>query len=131
MKNGMKSILVVDDDPLVLYLLENALRYDGFRVLSAGDGIEALKQVSDWGAAVDMALIDIKMPRMNGKELARQLLTVCPGIKILFMSGFGPDIVADQPAAQRTSLLQKPFDFKRLITKVRQEIGVPEKITAD
>jgi len=124
MKEKTKCILVVDDDPLVLWLVDHALSSDGFRVITAEDGIEALKRIAECRTSVVMALIDVMMPRMNGKELARELLASCPGIKILFMSGYGPDILADEPAlAEKSSFLEKPFDFSRLLKKVHAEMA--------
>src|SRR5512135_3629423 len=88
MNTQLKRILVVDDDPLVLSVLDHALTYAGYDVIKAYDGIDALERINDSGASPDLALIDFVMPRMNGRDLAQILLSSNPGIKIMFMSGY-------------------------------------------
>jgi two-component system cell cycle sensor histidine kinase/response regulator CckA len=123
MEKKAKCILVVDDDPLVLWLMDHALQSDGFQVMAATDGIDALKQLRNRQTSVDMALIDVMMPRMSGKKLAQELLQTCPEIKIMFMSGYGPDIMSDEPSLMQTyPLLGKPFDFSRLLRKIHAEL---------
>ncbi len=125
MTDKSKKILVVDDDPLVLWLVDHALSADGFCVITAHDGVEALNRIGECKTPVLMALIDVVMPGMNGKELASQLLSTHPAIKILYMSGYGADTVYDAMQGQKLHFLQKPFDFERLLMKVREEFDSP------
>jgi two-component system, cell cycle sensor histidine kinase and response regulator CckA len=117
-----RSILVVDDDPLVLTLVDHALRSTEFRVITAHDGIDALEQVGDCRPGVDIALIDVMMPRMNGKELAGKLVSSCPGIRIIFMSGYGPDIASHSIPGPDRPFLEKPFDLADLLKTIREEM---------
>ena len=119
-----KEILVVDDDPLVLTLVDHALRSSGFRVITAHDGMDALERVGGCRPAVTIALIDVMMPGMNGKELAMKLLSFCPGIRIIFMSGYGPDVAEEAIPEQNSPFLQKPFDLGDLLKIIRRELAI-------
>lgn len=123
MAEKTKKILVVDDDPLVLTLVDHALRSSGFRVITAHDGMDALERVGDCRPAVVLALIDVMLPSMNGKELATKLLSFCPGIRIIFMSGYAPDIAESAIPGQNSPFLEKPFDLDDLLKVVRQELA--------
>ena len=124
MDGKAKEILVVDDDPLVLALVDHALGSSGFRVITAHDSMDALKRVGDCKPAIVIALIDVMMPGMNGKELAMKLLSFCPGIRIIFMSGYGPDVVEAAIPGQNSAFIEKPFDLKDLLKIIRRELAI-------
>ncbi len=123
MDEKTKKILVVDDDSLVLTLVDHALRSSGFHVITAHDGRDALERVGDCRPAVVIALIDVMLPGMNGKELATKLLSFCPGIRIIFMSGYGPDIAEAAIPGHNRPFLEKPFDLDDLLKIIRQELA--------
>jgi two-component system cell cycle sensor histidine kinase/response regulator CckA len=118
-----KEILVVDDDPPVLTLVEHRLRSRGFRVITAHDGMDALERVGDCRLAVVIALIDVMMPGMNGKEVAMKLLSFCPGIRIMFMSGYGPDVAEAAIPGQNSPFFEKPFYLDDLLKIIRRELA--------
>jgi CheY-like chemotaxis protein len=113
----MHTVLVVEDDRALRGLMVRSLSAKGYRVLEAGDGIEALEQLA---ASPDIELIvtDIVMPRMNGVELAQQL-AASARTRLLFVSAFGPEYT-QLPA----SLLEKPFSQAALIAEVDRLLEV-------
>jgi CheY-like chemotaxis protein len=113
----MHTVLVVEDDRALRGLMVRSLSAKGYRVLEAGDGIEALEQLA---ASPDIELIvtDIVMPRMNGVELAQQL-AASARTRLLFVSAFGPEYT-ELPA----SLLEKPFSQAALIAEVDRLLEV-------
>ncbi len=118
-----KCILVVDDDPAICQLVADIFRTSEFQVLEARDGVEALKRIDASGAPIDVLLVDVVMPILNGAELARVILSCHPTIKIIFMSGH-PDEVLDRHGipASRLRYLKKPFTPDALKQAVRDEL---------
>ena len=116
---GKRTALVVDDDPAIRRIMERALEADGFRVLVAGDGREALRIL---GEEDDIAVIvaDLQMPRLDGRNLAAHLAEWDSAPPILFVSGY------DSPTATHQlpgPFLAKPFKPEMLIKRVRQMLG--------
>jgi CheY-like chemotaxis protein len=110
------TVLVVDDEPAMRALTRRMLEGEGYRVYEAADGLDALAILAEgWG--VDVMVTDIRMPRMDGRELASRLTTHSPRIPIVFMSGYdvylGP---VDLPGP----ILAKPFRSDQLTALVRQ-----------
>jgi DNA-binding response OmpR family regulator len=118
-----KCILVTDDDPAICQLIAAVFRASEFQVLEARDGVEALKRIDVFGAAIDVLLVDVVMPRLNGAELARIILSCHPTIKIIFISGH-PDDVVDHHGipASKLRYLKKPFTPDILEQTVRDEL---------
>lgn len=116
---GKRTALVVDDDPAIRGIMERALAADGFRVLGAGDGREALRIL---GEEDDIAVIiaDLQMPRLDGRNLAAHLAEWDSAPPILFVSGYD-----SPPGAQQLPgpFLAKPFKPDMLIKRVRQLLG--------
>lgn len=81
------TILVVDDEPLVLNLLEVYLRSQGFRVIPASGGREAIELYRENSATIDVVLLDVQMPYLSGPEVLSVLKTISPTVKSCFMSG--------------------------------------------
>ena len=105
-----KCILVTDDDPAICQLISAVFRTSEFQVLEARDGIEALQRIDVFGSAIDVLLIDVVMPRLNGAELARIILSCHPTIKIVFISGHPADVVDRHGIpASKLRYLKKPF----------------------
>jgi DNA-binding response OmpR family regulator len=118
-----KSLLVVDDDPDILQIIDLVFDSSEFRVLQARNGDEVLKQIDAFRAPIDVLLIDVVMPGLNGIGLARVILYYYPTIKIIFMSGY-PDEVLDRHGipASKIRLIKKPFAPDILIQTVREEL---------
>lgn len=110
-------ILVADDEPLIRNLVTLLMQQDGYLVLSAADGHEALELSRQYRGTVDLVITDVQMPRLSGTDLCAQLFKERPGIQVLVMSGADMDEIlrhnADLP------FLPKPFDGETLKARVR------------
>jgi PAS domain S-box-containing protein len=111
-------VLVVEDEEVVRGLVRQVLTSDGYEVLTAADGDEAL-DLAD-GVQLDLLLTDLTMPGIGGRDLADRLRASRPGLKVLFMSGYADEAVLDGPPAAGTSFLEKPFTFETLSRQVRE-----------
>ena len=105
----METILVVDDDPTVLHLCQTLLKMGGYTVLSAAGGADALRLAQVHGPTIDLALLDVVMPVMNGVEAARRIQKENPEIKVVLMSGFGPRDIANIIYNNPFPIIWKPF----------------------
>src|SRR3970282_782901 len=118
--NGSETILVVDDSPQIRTLVRDVLEMHGYRVFEAPSAREALEIAGRPGVHLDLLLTDIEMPEMNGRELADALRTRQPGLKVVFVSGYGSDELTRHGVAPGAALLQKPFGPKVLARTVRE-----------
>jgi len=125
------TILVVDDVEVVRTFTAMVLKNQGYTVLEADRGFEALRIFSEQKDRIDLVLTDIRMPEMNGLELARQLTRYRPDIKVLFMSGYPStdNVNFTLPEGQelvepREDFLQKPFTPERLTRKVHETLKI-------
>ena len=116
---GRETVLVVEDEEAVRRLILTALESNGYRVLVAGDGVEALKLLSSHTAPLDLLITDLAMPGMNGLELARKVVDRLPAIEVLYISGYAED-VRQSGAIEESRFLQKPFAPNVLVRKVRE-----------
>lgn len=117
----LESILVVEDEGGIRALVRKILRRQGYQVMEASNGEEALRLLAEPGNKVDLLLTDVMMPGMNGVELSQQALQQHAGLKVLFVSGYTDESVLE--AGQfplGTAFLQKPFTLGSLLGKVRE-----------
>ena len=118
---GRETILLVEDEPAVRGLVHETLRIHGYTVLEARHGIEALLTSTKYVGPIHLLLTDVVMPQMSGPEVAEKLLTVRPGIRVLYMSGYPDHPVFDQGGVSREAgFLPKPFSPHMLAQKVRE-----------
>jgi CheY-like chemotaxis protein len=118
---GWETILVVEDEEGVRELARRFLKGSGYRVLEAGDGLEALKIANQYSEPIHLVLSDVVMPRLGGKALAAQLLARRPEIKVLFMSGYSEYTEGTEGDPSNVgATLQKPFTRQSLTAKVRE-----------
>jgi len=121
--HGSETVLVVEDDAAVLALICRALKAEGYTILCASDGADALRIVERHGGEIHLLLTDVVMPGMNGRELAEQMAARRAGIRILYMSGYPGEAAIHQGALVRGSaFLQKPFSPDGLTRKVRDTL---------
>jgi len=121
---GRETILLVEDEPSVRGLVHQTLRLHGYTVLEARHGIEALLTSAKYVGPIHLLLTDVVMPQMSGPEVAEKILTVRPGIKVLYMSGYPDHPVFDQGGVSRqTGFLPKPFSPHVLAQKVHEVLN--------
>jgi len=117
---GTETILVVEDEAAVRELIVRVLTAHGYQVLEARDGQEALQVSGQHGGSIDLLLTDVVMPRMNGAELNEQLRAARPEIRVLYMSGYTDNAIAQHGVLEPgVNLLPKPFSMEALIHTVR------------
>ncbi len=122
-EEGARTVLVVEDEGSVRELVRVTLTRAGFRVLAARDGDEALTRAAAHDARIDLLLSDVVMPGLSGPELARRLKQARPSARVLFMSGYAADVVADEGALLGDAdLLAKPFTPDELVRRVREAL---------
>ena len=116
-----ETILLVEDDPILLEMGEKMLQRLGYRVLPADTPGKALRLAEESRQEIHMFLTDVVMPEMNGRDLAERLRKIRPTIKHLFMSGYTTNIIAHQGILDRgINFIQKPFSLKGLAAKLRE-----------
>lgn len=118
--SGSETILLVEDAEPLRRLAHSLLEANGFRVLSAATGEEALKAVARFSGDLDLLLTDVVMPGMNGRALAEQLKARIPGLKVLYMSGYTDSFIAGHGVLEPgTQLIHKPFSEEALLRHIR------------
>jgi two-component system, cell cycle sensor histidine kinase and response regulator CckA len=125
-KGGSETILLVEDSEQLRTLTRGFLESQGFQVLVAQNGKEALQVEAQHAGKIDLLLTDVVMPGMNGKALAEKLLAKQPGARVLYISGYADSFLAVHGALEQgTVLLHKPFTDEALIRKVREVLDAP------
>lgn len=120
-RSGMETILLVEDDPGILKLGRRLLGSLGYTVLAAGSPGEAIRLAEEHAGGIHLLITDVVMPEMNGRDLAKRLLSLYPGMKRLFMSGYTSDVIAHHGIIEEgMQFMQKPFSTKGLAAKVRE-----------
>ena len=118
-----ETILLAEDEPSLRRLIARVLRTQGYTVLEAADGNEALALAQANGAKIQLLITDVIMPGLSSKMLAEWLKQVNPGVKVLFISGYiNNNAVRDAMSKPGTFFLQKPFNPTDLSKKVREAI---------
>ena len=120
---GHEHLLVVEDDPAVRRLICGVLEENGYRILSAVNGRDALELCSS-DQNLDLLLTDVIMPEMSGAELGQILGERYPALKILYMSGYTDDLLARHGLPEsNVNLLEKPFTPSTLLAKIRDVLS--------
>jgi CheY-like chemotaxis protein len=118
---GSETVLLAEDEAPLRQLAALLLREEGYTVLEAGRGQEALEAAGRHQGEIHLLVTDMVMPGMSGPELVAQLHRLRPDLKVLYMSGYSEDIIAHRVELQPgTTFLQKPFRSAALLLKVRQ-----------
>ena len=122
-----ENILLVDDEPQVVALVREMLIREGYSVVGAGEGDEALQYAEQPDNPIDLLLTDIVMPQLNGRELADRVRSMRPGLRVLYMSGFMKEAILKYYGISITGIpfLQKPFTRETLARKVREVLDAP------
>jgi two-component system, cell cycle sensor histidine kinase and response regulator CckA len=117
---GSETILLVEDENAVRHAASEFLSRQGYTVLDAKDGLEALEIVKNYALTIHLVATDVVMPNMSGGELASELSTLRPEAVLLFVSGYAGKTVLDHNVIDlETNFLQKPYTLKQLSGKIR------------
>jgi signal transduction histidine kinase len=125
---GHETVLLAEDEEQVRRMTRTILEMNGYRVLEASSGNEALAIYKQHEGPIDLAITDVVMPQMSGRELAQSLEALRPGIKVLYVSGYTDDaIVRHGLLDEGIAFIQKPFTPEAFSRKVREVLdAVPE-----
>ena len=121
--NGGQTILVVDDEELLLTMGREILSSFGFRVLTANTGPKALETLATAAPPVDLVITDLVMPQMSGRELMGQIQRRHPNLPVICTSGYA----GSSHAAEEEVFLEKPFTTQELLARVRQVLNPAKK----
>lgn len=119
-KGNGESILLVEDDPVILQMETRILERLGYQVVSAGLPSEAVEIAENRKNEFQLLITDVVMPGMNGKELAEELLKICPDIKVIFTSGYTADVIVHNGIIEEgVNFVAKPFSWNDFAEKIR------------
>jgi CheY-like chemotaxis protein len=119
-----ETILVAEDDAAVAGLIRDVLQGEGYEVLEARNGAEALRLTENEARQVDLLLTDVVMPVMSGPELASRVRKDRPDLPVLFMSGYTDDDIAEHGfRLEEVELLRKPFTPTQLVARLRASLN--------
>jgi PAS domain S-box-containing protein len=125
-RKGHETILLVEDEPDVRELTQMVLSECGYRVIEALTPEDAERLAGNNGAEIHLLLTDVVMPGMSGRELAKRLTGRYPNLRVLYMSGYTYNVIAqDGTLEEGISFLQKPFTPQVLTQKVRESLDRP------
>jgi two-component system cell cycle sensor histidine kinase/response regulator CckA len=117
------SVLVVDDEPMVVRAVSLILERSGYHVRTADGPSQAVERFDEAGGSIDLLLTDIVMPEGGGRRLADRLLEQAPALRVLFMSGFTEHESVRDERELAGPLLTKPFNAAKLEAAVRGVLG--------
>jgi PAS domain S-box-containing protein len=118
---GGETILLAEDEDVVRAAARRILAAQGYAVLEAFDGAEALTLAADHPGVIDLLVTDIVMPRKTGPQVAAELVSQRPGLKVLYVSGYADEAIVPLALAGReTAFVQKPFTHEGLAAAVRE-----------
>ncbi len=127
---GSETVLLVEDEQAVRRAAAEFLTLQGYTVLEAKDGLDALSVVKKYCSTIHLAVSDVVMPNMSGGQLAKELAQLRPDTKLLFVSGYAGKTVLDHKVVDlETNFLQKPYTLRQLSLKVRAALNQPQSRT--
>ena len=119
-ERGHETILLVEDEPMILDMTTSMLEQLGYKVLAATTPGYAISLAREYNGEIHMLMTDVIMPEMNGRDLAKNLLTLYPDLKRLFMSGYTADVIAHHGVLDDgVHFVQKPFTMRTIANKIR------------
>ena len=118
-----ETVLLVEDEPALLEMSKTMLEQLGYRMLTAGTPDEAIRLARKHAGKIHILITDVVMPGMNGRDMADWILSLCPSIKVLFVSGYTADVIAHRGILNKgVNFLQKPFSMKDLAVKIQDVV---------
>ncbi len=120
---GTETVLLVEDESEVREMTRTLLENNGYRVLATGDGEQAVEMFAENAGGVDLLLLDVIMPKKNGKEIYDDIREFRPDIKTIFISGYTADIVEQKGVPETCHLMSKPFSPHDFLWKIRNVLA--------
>ena len=120
---GTGRVLLVEDEPDVRHFATRALRRQGYQVIEAADGLEALELMTANEGQIDIVVSDVVMPEMDGPALFKELRKRNPSIKVIFVSGYPNEAFRETMGSDDFAFLPKPFSLPQLAAKVKEELA--------
>lgn len=117
------TILLVEDDELVMEMTRNLLEVNGYRVISTYLPEKAIEYVRNRVGTIDLLLSDVIMPQMNGPEMLAKIHHVKPELPALFMSGYASEVIGNTEVCAKRLFIQKPFRSSQLIACIQSMLG--------
>jgi CheY-like chemotaxis protein len=120
----VKTLLVAEDEAAVRDSVVKILRHAGYRVISAGNGEDAVLKFREHAGDIDLLVFDVMMPGKNGKEAYNEIKKIKPAVKTIFMSGYSEDMATNREIQEEGLLfLQKPVIIPKLLEKIRDVLA--------
>ncbi len=121
---GHETILLVEDEPSILSLGKKILERLGYQIIAASTPVEAIRLAKEHNGRIDLLMTDVIMPEMNGRDLAKRIMTLYPDIKRLFTSGYTANVIAHHGVLDEgVNFIEKPFSINDLSEKVRKVLN--------
>ena len=121
---GRESVLIVDDESSILKIAQHMLEQLGYTVCTAEGPSEALKVVASHEGPLHLLLTDVVMPEMSGRDLVPRIQALHPGIRVLYMSGYSPQVISNLVVLEPgLPLISKPFSFRDVAEKIREVLS--------
>ena len=121
---GDETLLLVEDDEGIRETLCEILGENGYTVIAANDGVDGVQKFRDHADRIDMVILDVMMPKQNGRDAYDEILTLCPGTKALFMSGYTADLLsAENMLEEEINFISKPVSINNLLRKIREVLA--------
>ena len=118
----MPKILIIDDDEVLLHLLQNLLKDQGYEILATADGPRGIDLYKE--QQPDLVLLDLGLPSLNGLEVLREIHEFDDKARVIIVTGYGSRDTADVASRSGASgFFQKPFDFEVLLHRIRVLLG--------
>jgi PAS domain S-box-containing protein len=122
-ERGHETVLLVEDEPSILRMTALMLERQGYTVVGASTPGEAVRLATAHAGVIHLLMTDVVMPEMNGRDLAKNILSLYPGMKCLFMSGYTANVIAHHGVLDEgVNFIQKPFSIGDLAVKVREAL---------
>ncbi|MDX2440935.1 MAG: PAS domain S-box protein [Desulfobacterales bacterium] len=119
-RSGTETVLVVEDEPMILKMTQIMLEKLGYKILTSGTPDEAIHLAENYTGEIHLLMTDVVMPKMNGRDLANLLNSFYPKLRCLFMSGYTANVIVHHGVLDEgVHFIQKPFSMNKLAVKVR------------
>jgi hypothetical protein len=132
LQGSLETVLVAEDDEAVMGLMKGLLEKNGYNVITAANGEDAVEQFILYRESIRLIILDVIMPKKNGKAVYDEIVRLQPGIKAMFISGYTHDVIDWKGALQEgITLISKPVKPAELLAKMREMLDGQRPVTSD